>query len=244
MAVAFLLLAAACGDDSGSSASPTTDDEATTTTSTTVVEDDSTGDERAEAIDEFQEDVAGDIGIGLGSGSGTETDDDASADPEPGAGDPTSVAGYSGYVRVEDDSGTLSVEVPVEWSDVNGEAGLFGPDVVASTDVDTFLSDFSVPGVEFQATTLGNDTPEEVLETLSGGFASSCEAGPVQPYADPLYTGVSRNYLNCAGTDTAFVWVAVEPDDGSFIAIVGIQILEARDIEALGRVLDTFIVGA
>ena len=238
LAVLFTLalLAVACGDDSSStdtteSDEPTTTTESDDTTTTTAEEDDDSaglgsdgagGDEREKAVDEFEEEVR--------TGTGSE--------------DTSGGVAYEGYTTVQDDSGVLSVDVPVEWSDVDGSEGLFGPDVVASVSVQQFLEDFSVPGVEFQATTLSTQTPPEVLGELASRFSTLCAPGAVEDYADPLYTGVSQLFTDCGGTTTSFVWVAIEPADQSFIAIVGVQIVTDRDIEALGTILDTFVVQA
>ena len=70
---------------------------------------------------------------------------------------------YGEYVSVSDDSGTISVDVPTAWSDVDGSAGLFGPDVIASTDVQAWIQTYEPSGLEFQAT--GIETNQTTDET-------------------------------------------------------------------------------
>jgi serine protease Do len=221
LALSFLL--AACGGDDGGgeeadedrSEEENEDEDTEDTTTTTEPEDD-----RGEAIGDFTSEVEDELGE-----------------------IPDEVTSYGEYVRVSDDSGFLSVEVPAAWSDVNGEPGLFGPDVIASTDVQAFIETYDVSGVEFQATDLtqgGN--PDATLDAVSQVQAQQCTALPRQDYADPLYTGRSQVFEDCAGSTTDFVWVAMEPADLSFHGVVGIQITNEADLEALERILDTFVV--
>ncbi len=223
------LLVAACGGDdgggadedaSGSSSEPAGEPEDeepddTTTTTTEVPED-----ERDQAINDFGDDLSDDLGD---VATGTTT--------------------YGEYVTVSDDSGFLTVDVPAAWSDVDGSPGLFGPDVTASTDVAAFFQTYDVSGIEFQATDIQtNQTPDEVLDAVSSGQASQCTSLGRQPYADPAYTGVSEVFQDCAGTETDFVWLAFEPADLAFHGVVGVQITNEADIEALERALDSFLV--
>ncbi len=228
--LALGLVAAACGggDDGGSDSSnddessqsddrsnDEDEDEPDDTTATTVVEE-----ERDEAIDEFGDEVKDDI--------------------DPGTAGP---ATYGQYTTITDDSGTISVEVPVAWTDVDGRPGLFGPDVIASTDVQAWVQTYDVPGIEVQATGIetGQNT-RQILTAVSRGQASQCTSLGRQPYRDPIYRGTSEVFQDCAGTDTDFVWLAFEPDDGSYHGIVGVQITTEADIEALERALATFVV--
>ena len=226
--LALALVAGACGDDTVSpeeAADLTTTSTTEAPTSTTTADTGGgLGSERDAAIESFESDVRDDIGLGSGAAA---TD-----------------GGYTSYVEVTDDSGLLSVEVPAEWSDVNGSEGLFGPDIIASTDVAAFQADFEVPGVEFQATGVNaaGQGPADVLGLLTEGFVSLCTQGPINPYTDPLYYGVSQIFTDCNGTTTSFVWVAVKPLDESFTAVVGVQVVDDRDVDALGRILDTFVV--
>ncbi len=223
------LFAAACGggddsgsdDDGGSDESTTTTTEAeeepeeTTTTTTEVPEDD-----RDDAIGDFGDSVEDDLGD-----------------------IPTDTTTYGEYVTVTDDSGVLSVEVPAAWDDVDGGEGLFGPDIIASTDVQAWIQTYEPSGLEFQATGIEtNQSPDEILSAVSQGQAGQCTSLGRQPYSDPLYTGVSEVFQDCGGTETDFAWVAFEPADQSYHGVIGVQITQQADVEALERALATFIV--
>ncbi len=219
------LFAAACGggddsggdDDGGSdeSTTTTTEPEETTTTTTEVPEDD-----RDDAIGDFGDSVEDDLGD-----------------------IPTDTTTYGEYVTVTDDSGVLSVEVPAAWDDVDGGEGLFGPDIIASTDVQAWIQTYEPSGLEFQATGIEtNQSTDEILSAVSQGQAGQCTSLGRQPYSDPLYTGVSEVFQDCGGTETDFAWVAFEPADQSYHGVIGVQITQQADVEALERALATFIV--
>ncbi len=145
--MAFGLIVAACGggDDGGG------DDEETTTT--TEVEEEDEPDETTTTTTEVEEEDERDDAIG---DFGDTVEDDL--------GDvPTDTTTYGEYVTVTDDSGLLSVEVPAAWTDVDGSEGLFGPDIMASTDVQEWIQTYDVSGLEFQAT--GIETNQSVTRS-------------------------------------------------------------------------------
>jgi len=186
------------------------------------------GEERDEAIEEFASEMGADAGVETGA------------------------SGYT-YSNVTDGTGQLSVDVPDQWTDFDPSPPLntygvsidFGPALVASTDLATFQTSYDVPGMVFTATSASTtQNTQAVLAALEGDQnVSGCSTvTPAEPYADPLYTGVSQLYTDCGGAGASFVWIAVEDIDETFIAVVGIQLLTDADVEALEAILDTFVV--
>ena len=241
-AVVVLLLGvglAACGgggDDEEADATTTTAAPATTTTTapafdpgggdtTDTTTGSDIGDDQRAAIEDFMSNVQTDTGV----------EDTGEA--------------YT-YTTLTDDTGQLTVDAPAEWADVDGRTAALGtltlPDVRASTDLEQYNATFDVPGFQFTATsdsTTGD--PRAALNEEAIRFANVCEPQEVQSYSDPLYTGVSQVFANCGSSGAAFVWTAVQPidtSDGDYIALVGVQILSDADVEALGHILDTFVV--
>jgi len=229
---------AACGGGDESADPTTTEPPESTTTTVAVFDpgDDTTtttgdiaspeGDDQRAAIDDFM--------------SGIQSDTDAAAATET----------YT-FAEISDDTGQLRVEAPTEWSDVDGRVATLGsitlPDLRASTNMEEYNSTFDVPGMEFRATSdSSTGDPRAVLAEYATRTSQSCgEDLGVQSYSDPLYTGVSQVFTNCGGAAASFVWTVVAPidtTDGDYIAVVGVQILTDADIEALGRILDTFVV--
>jgi hypothetical protein len=232
---------AACGggDDDEAATTTTAAAEETTTTTAEVFDPDGgettdttgdiaspEGDDQRAAIDDFM------------SGIQSDTDTEAGTDS------------YT-FTSISDDTGQLTVEAPEEWSDVDGRVATLGnitlPDLRASTDMDEYNANFDVPGFEFRATSdSSTGDPRAVLNEYATRSEGSCaEDLGVQSYADPLYTGVSQVFTDCGTSGASFVWTVVQPidtSDGDYIAVVGVQILTDADIEALGHILDTFVV--
>ena len=224
---------AACGGGDDDAAPATTTTAAPETTTTTAVAFDpgegtdttsAEGDQRA-AIEDFMSSVQSDTGAASGEA-------------------------YT-YTSISDDTGQLTVDAPAEWSDVDGAINENFtppiPDVRASTDLEAYNANYTVPGFQFTATassTTGD--PDAVMDEFAARTGQDCDSQGRQSYADPLYTGVSEIFTTCGGDPNAsFVWTVVEPidtSDGDYVASVGVQILSDADIEALGHILDTFVV--
>ncbi len=149
--------------------------------------------------------------------------------------------GYDSYVTVSDDSGSITVEVPAEWSDLDGTPQPdFGPSIWASPDLASFVDTFSTPGVIVEATGLeGPPDLEGVLMEFEFGVA--CNFVGTSPYSDALYTGLIDEYTDCSGLGTSVFVVAVTDAAETMVARVMIQAVEPRDLEAADRIFATFV---
>jgi serine protease Do len=164
---------------------------------------------------------------------------------EVGTDDPAAAADtYAEFVTVSDDSGSITTNVPIEWSDVNGQPNPeFGPSLYAAPDIDSFLNTFDTPGVIIEATgERGAADIDLTLDELS--FADQCTYIGRSPYADVLYTGSLDEYSDCGGTGTSLFVVAVTPEDGTFLARLVIQAVEPRDLDAADQIFASFVVSA
>ena len=156
---------------------------------------------------------------------------------------------YASYVSITDDTGAVTVDVPAEWGDVDGapytpEDGVYRVDVRAATDLTAFTEGWDAPGMILTASSglVQTTSPEQLLDTLGEGIAASCTYEGRQPYEDPLYTGSFDVYVNCGGTETAYLIVVVQPEDASFLASVQVQVVSGADLEAVDKVLASFII--
>jgi len=235
--VALLMMGglAACGGDDSASSSTTQARQTTTTTAAvfnpgsgstdTTNTTQAGGNDQQQAINNFM------------SGLNSEISPDQTGDT------------YT-FTQLTDDTGQLTVEAPQEWTDVDGRVGHIGnltlPDIQASTDLSQYRSGFDVPGFEFAATDQSSTGDvNRVLDEYVRRFSQTCDRSDRQDYDDPLYTGVFQVFTNCGGTSNGFVQTVVEPKDttdGFYIASVGVQVTSQADIDALGHILDTFVV--
>ncbi len=157
-------------------------------------------------------------------------------------------AEYAEFVQVEDDSGTVAVEVPAEWSQVDGsprelDDGTTFPSVVAAPDLQAFYDLWTEPGVEVMA--IQPEISSDVtflLDELGAGAAAACTDAGREPYEDQLYVGEIQFYANCGGGEPAVVLIAAQPPDGQFTAVVILQLATEADAAVLDRVVQTFIV--
>lgn len=162
----------------------------------------------------------------------------------------TGDATYTDYTEVTDDSGTVSVEVPVEWSDLNGapraqEDGGEMPSIVASPDIETYEQYWDAPGVEVAAVGPEVEPDDEALVAwVSETAAENCTDAGLEPYEDELYVGLIQYYSACGGGDSnaSVVVISAGPEDGSFTVLVYVQLATDADLEALDHILDTFVV--
>jgi len=171
---------------------------------------------------------------------GQELEEEVADAPAAGGG-----ATYDSYMTINDDSGVLSVEVPSAWAETNGSAWTdndveIGPAVSAAPDLDGFFNTWETPGMFFGASNQLNDTVDSLLDGFS--YSDSCSYGGRFDYEDPLYTGKYDLWSECGGSETIYIVLAVQPEDGSFLALVTVQVVSDADLDALDHIMNTFIV--
>ncbi|MBK8988901.1 MAG: serine protease [Chloroflexi bacterium] len=158
----------------------------------------------------------------------------------------SSATTYTDYVAVTDDSGLMTLEIPSTWGEVDGSpwelsGEVIGLSVTAAPSLDKFLNSWTTPGVFFGATDQFDVSVDELLDAFE--FSSDCDSGgPRSDYDDSVYTGKYDLWLNCGGTETLLVVMAAEPADRSYLALIMVQVVSDADLDALDRILNTFIV--
>jgi serine protease Do len=154
---------------------------------------------------------------------------------------------YANYVQIQDDSGALVMEVPAEWSQVDGSnwvddnGAVLGGALTASTDLEGWRNSYDVPGVQMLASTqMANSNMGEVLDTFN--FSESCTYDSRTDYSDPVFTGQYDLYVNCTGVGATVIVLAAEPADRSYAVVIIAQLITSADFDALDQVLNTFNV--
>ncbi len=240
LTTALLLVAVACGDDA---ATPTTAATTTTTGASTTTTTAGTTDTTVPKPDDDRVD-----GLALAGGFV------AGGTPVTVPADPTTVDDYSDYVPVTDDSGVLSVNLPIEWVDVNGEPwteNIFGLDgtveggigvaLSASPDYEGWSSTWGVPGLFFGASPLIPGTIDEVLDAY-GYIAEECTYDGRYEYDDGVYAGAYDWWNDCGGVGTVFVIIAARPAGGEFTALVEITMVTEADLAVADEIVGSFYV--
>lgn len=143
------------------------------------------------------------------------------------------------YDRVVDDSESIVVEVPSEWTDrrtgLNSTTGL--PAIEAAIDLDAFQNTWEGPGLMYVQV----ETREDLGQVIDDmGFAADCVDDGRSEYSDGLFTGYYNQYSKCGGSDNQIVALAATPTDGSFTALMVVQMIYDRDVLALDQAFATF----
>jgi len=156
-------------------------------------------------------------------------------------------ATYSEYVLVEDDSGTITLAIPTEWSDVQGGRWMidevdYGPTITAAPDIEAWVNGWATPGVFFGASSsLRAELDVNGILDLSD-FSDVCTLDARYDYEDPLYVGAYDVYNECGGEGSTFIQLAAEPADGSYILLLQMVLVGDADLEAIDQILNTFQV--
>ncbi|HSR30570.1 MAG TPA: S1C family serine protease [Anaerolineae bacterium] len=157
-------------------------------------------------------------------------------------------ATYANYTRVDDDLGSIAMEVPVEWNAVDGspwtddvDGSTIGASLQATTDAVLFDS-YEAPGVLFLAATTapGEFDAGGILDLID--FGADCTYDGRADYQDSLYTGLYDYFYDCGTTGSSIFSVVAAPEDQTFFALVILQALSDADLEAADHVFDTFEV--
>ncbi|MBI5089722.1 MAG: trypsin-like peptidase domain-containing protein [Actinobacteria bacterium] len=151
-------------------------------------------------------------------------------------------ADYTAYTDVTDDTGMLTVSVPVEWYDIDGASidlgGVSSTSLIASTDVAAFQSNWDVPGVQFVASeALIGYTADELLDLAS---TDECVSEGRVDYDDGLWYGRYESFTNCGGTGATSIVVAAFDDEGTYGVLVAVQVVTDADLVALDEILNSF----
>ncbi len=152
---------------------------------------------------------------------------------------------YSDYGYIEDDSGAVSVLVPVEWIDVDGTYNDYygGPSLWASPSIDDFMTSFSTPGVQIDVSMDGYFTIYDLALEDYDMWSSSCSDGGTEDYDDGVYFGVIQIWQDCGSEQALVLVLGAEPWAGEYYTIrVLAQVVSDADLEALDNILNSFFV--
>ena len=185
--------------------------------------------------------INGDKPLELSFSFAQELEEEAPEEETPSAENPE----ITGYTTIVDDSGQLTVDVPNEWSDVDTAAFTFEdgssvPQILASPNIQSFFETWDTPGLLFTASGPVPNLDEELALWAPG--EGQCTDGGIQDYSDALYTGRYQIWQDCGGTGALYVTVAAVPADGSFTAILVMQVVSEADLDALDQAFATFQV--
>jgi len=148
------------------------------------------------------------------------------------------------FQRVADDTGRLSMDVPVDWAERSTNTGRLpdgaaAPYVAASPDMARFLDGYDAAGMTVVVLP-GDDDLDAALDSYR--FDDDCTAGDVRAYDGERMSGELRVYRDCGGTDTDIVTVVGEPAGNAGTVLLLAQVREHTDLLAVDAALQSMVV--
>lgn len=149
---------------------------------------------------------------------------------------------YYDYVTVTDDTGSLSIDVPTVWDDVetapeNAPGGFAF--IGASDDMTAFRSGWSHPGLVFYLMPYQGDE-WETLHYYT--YEDVCEVQEAGDFADVMYSGVYQIWSQCRDTDGLVINLVLSDNSNTYTSVMTMYASTEADLEAFDRAFASFTV--
>jgi serine protease Do len=166
-------------------------------------------------------------------------------------------SGYTSYVTVTDDTGAIKMDVPAEWTDINGSnwetdwggQPFIAAAISASPDLNAYNNTYGESGVFFAASDrlsqIGGYV--ELLDGTKGWYENDCKYDSRNDYADSAYEGQYDIWIDCGSQNGTVLILSARPINNptAFLILVEVKIVQDADIDALQQILNTFdVVGS
>lgn len=157
---------------------------------------------------------------------------------------------YSDFSPFTDDSGTITLELPNEWSDISNGEWVEGNDTIgvyvsASPNLenhfDAWYSDWDTPGVFFgySRELSENETPDGWLDSID--LSTDCSYdGRSQLPSGGYFNGYFDVWGSCGNTDSIVLVVAAMPPAKDYIFVIETLSVTRADLLVVDHILDTF----
>jgi hypothetical protein len=157
-------------------------------------------------------------------------------------------ASYSGYTRITDNEEKITVQVPVEWSDIETGTWTFkgkktGVFLAASPNLGDFYSTRSQPGVLIGVSrSLAQTYDKEGLLALERrDLPRQCVLKGRFDYQNQFYLGKYDHFTSCSGKPGLLIFTTASADRKSLI-MIRIAVVSEADLEAVDTIINTFQV--
>ncbi|QDO87126.1 trypsin-like serine protease [Ornithinimicrobium ciconiae] len=149
---------------------------------------------------------------------------------------------YYDYVTVTDDTGSLSIDVPTEWNDVQTDP-MYAPEglafIGASDDMQAFRDGWTHPGLVFYLRPYQGDE-WDTLHYYT--YEDVCAAQETGEFSDVMYSGVYQIWSQCEGTDGLVINLVLSNNDQTYTAVMTTYVATEADLEAFDRAFASFTV--
>jgi len=151
---------------------------------------------------------------------------------------------YQDYRVVSDDSATLSLEVPVEFVEVEDNAEFEdNARISAAPSIDAFNTDWQAPGILVlsEAEIVGEDI-DDVMDFVADGLPCTTDGVRDDIVAGPGFEGKFQVFDVCNGVETTVFHLVLMSPDGRLAVRILTQVNADRDLDALLRAVETLDV--
>lgn len=149
------------------------------------------------------------------------------------------------YTVVSDDSETLVVRIPVDWTDIDSgdwelDGRVVGIRLEAAPDLESYNNGWTTPGIFYGASPeFTGSEPQEILDILD--FSSDCTLSDRFEYDDNVFAGHYDLWEACGGTETSIVFLAATPQENSaYLVLIGVQLPTTDDFATLDEIFKSF----
>jgi serine protease Do len=161
---------------------------------------------------------------------------------------------YTGYTSVVDEYGAIQMDIPADWTEVDGglwddNGETIGSAISAAANMDAYVNTWSESGVFFGASDdlakLGGYV--NLLDVRRDFLIDECKYDTRYDYEDVAFRGKYDLYENCGDSGNVYIVLTAVPinDPQAFLVLVEMQITKDSDFEALDQILATFdVVGS
>jgi serine protease Do len=140
----------------------------------------------------------------------------------------------SAYTEVSNDSGSITVELPTRWSELDGAPfedsyGAKFDALAAAADLDAFSSGWSEAGVDLRASATAHSsyTVDNLLNNASLEAEKVCVLQQTDDYAENGLTGKYAFYTECGDEGSEYAVIAATDAGGSVrIVLTGVFLTE------------------
>ncbi|MEZ4616217.1 MAG: SH3 domain-containing protein [Caldilineaceae bacterium] len=157
----------------------------------------------------------------------------------------TEEAAADEYMVINDETETLVVRVPTDWTDITSgdwelDGRVVGIQLQASTDLEAYNDGWDAPGLFYATSSEFNGSePSELLDAID--FSESCDKSDRFEYDDGIFLGHYDLWENCGGTETNIVFLAAIPtEQPSYVVLLGVQMPSAGDFAVLDEIFKSF----
>ena len=150
-----------------------------------------------------------------------------------------------------DDTDSIQVEVPANWTDVNGGKWTYdgkdiGVAISAAPSLSQFHNSLNAEGLFFgaSATYAKYVGSTELLDIYTTAYRKSCDLAGRYNYDDNVYVGKYDKYVNCGGSGgyDAYILAAKDKEDPlSKLILIEMQV-PPGDLSIRNKIWDTFFL--